>query len=168
VSVYDSAAKVAWASPRKVMPRIFRQPSSTRWRSLAVMLIMLRLLLPTPTLAAPVLGDGWLAGPGAVADNTYSGVIDVPAVGAPVTTSGAVQMAGWFVDRTADGWAGADDVEIYLGTIGNGGALLTHAFFARPRPDVAATFGRPDWAASGWSAIVPTTALVPGNNVVSV
>ncbi|MDQ6669306.1 MAG: hypothetical protein M3069_00815 [Chloroflexota bacterium] len=140
----------------------------TRWRSLAVMLIMLNLLLPTPTLAAPVLGVGWLAGPGAVGDNTYSGVIDAPAVVAPVTTSGAVQLAGWFVDRTADGWAGADDIEIYLGTIGNGGALLTHAFFARPRSDVAATFGRPDWAASGWTAIVPTTALVPGNNVVSV
>src|SRR5229473_3788773 len=71
-------------------------------------------------------------------------------------------MPGWFVDRTSDGWAGADDVEIYLGTIGNGGALLTHAFFARHRPDVAATFGRPDWAASSWSAIIPTTALVPG------
>jgi hypothetical protein len=119
-------------------------------------------------MAEPVLGDGWLPGPGASGDNTYSGVIDAPVAAAPVITSGAVQMAGWFVDRTADGWAGADDLEIYLGTMGNGGALLTHAFFARERSDVAATFGRPDWTASGWSAIVPTTALVPGNNVISV
>jgi hypothetical protein len=168
VTVYDSLARVGWASSGKVMPRTFRRSSWMRTRSLAALLIVLSLLLPMPTLAAPVLGDGWLAGPGAVGDNTYSGVIDAPVVGALVTTSGAVQMAGWFVDRTADGWAGADDVEIYLGTMGNGGALLTHAFFARDRPDVATAFGRPDWAVSGWSAFVPATALVPGNNVVSV
>jgi hypothetical protein len=152
--------------------RVDRLVSSTpfwmirRW--LTALPILLSLMLPMPAQAAPVLGDGWLAGPGTVGDNTYSGVIDAPLVGALVPTSGAVHMAGWFVDRTADGWAGADDVEIYLGTMGNGGALLTHAFFASDRPDVAATFGRPDWAASGWTAIVPTTALVPGNNVVSV
>ena len=141
--------------------------------SLAVLLIIMSLVLPAPTLAAPVLGAGWLAGPGAVGDNTYSGVIDAPADGAPGAISGAVQMAGWFVDRTADGWAGADDVEIYLGTMGNGGTLLTHAFFARARRDVAATFDRADWAASGWSAsgwsaMVPSTALLPGNDMVSV
>jgi hypothetical protein len=132
------------------------------------MLVVLSVLHPAPALAAPALGDGWLPGPGAVGENTYSGVIDAPPVGALVTTSGAVQMAGWFVDRTADGWAGADDVEIYLGTMGNGGALLTHAFFARERADVARTFGRPDWAPSGWTALVPTTALVPGHNEVAV
>ncbi len=83
----------------------------------------------TPTAAsAAVLGEGWLPGPGAVGENTYSGVIDEPAVDARVTRSGALQLAGWFVDRTAEGWAGADDVEIYLGTMGNGGALLSHAF----------------------------------------
>src|SRR5207248_6779634 len=121
----------------------------------------------TPAAAA-VLGEGWLPGPGATGDNTYSGVIDSPAGGSQIARSGPIQVAGWFIDRTADGWAGADDVEIYLGTLGNGGSLLTHAFFARERPDVAATFGRPDWARSGWSAIVPTTALVPGTNIVSV
>jgi hypothetical protein len=146
----------------------FRRPSPTRWRAFAALFSVFSLVLSTPTLAAPVLGDGWLPGPGALGENTYSGVIDAPIAAAQVTTSGAVQMAGWFVDRTAAGWAGADDLEIYLGTMGNGGTLLTHAFFARERPDVAATFGRPDWTASGWSAIAPTTALVPGNNVLSV
>jgi hypothetical protein len=164
----DDSATRRWIALGTLMFPRFGQPAWMRSGSLAVMLISLGVLLATPTLAAPVLGEGWLAGPGAAGDNTYSGVIDAPAVSAPVTSSGAVQMAGWFVDRTADGWAGADDVEIYLGTMGNGGALLTHAFFARARPDVAATFGRADWVASGWSAIVPTTALVPGNNVVSV
>jgi hypothetical protein len=52
--------------------------------------------------------------------------------------------------------------------MGTGGTLLTHAPFARERPDVASTFGRLDCTASGWSAIAPTTALVPGNNVLSV
>ena len=141
-------------------------------RTLALVLLVsvpsLLLPKPTPMLAASVLGDGWLAGPGAVGENTYSGVIDTPVAAAAVTMVGAVQVAGWFVDRTADGWAGADDLEIYLGAMGNGGTLLTHAFFARERPDVAATFGRPDWTASGWSSIVPTLALVPGDNVVSV
>jgi len=74
------------------------------------------------------LGDGWLAGPGATGANTYSGVIDTPSSDAQITTSGVVQLAGWFLDRTADGWAGADDVEGYLGTMGNGGARLAHAF----------------------------------------
>jgi hypothetical protein len=59
-------------------------------------------------------------------------------------------------------------VEIYRGTLGNGGGLLTHAFFAQSRPDVAGTFGRADWDASGWAAILPTNALPPGNNLVSV
>ena len=45
-------------------------------------------------------------------------------------------------------------MEVFLGTLGNGGTLLTHAYFAQPRPDVAATFGRPDWDASGWTAIM--------------
>src|SRR5205823_13409362 len=50
----------------------------------------------------------------------------------------------------------------------NGGTLLTHAFFAQDRPDVARAFGRADWGAAGWSAIVPTSALVPGANLISV
>jgi hypothetical protein len=83
-------------------------------------------------------------------------------------TARSVQLAGWLLDRTADGWAGVDDVEIYLGALGNGGTFLAHAFFAQPRPDVAATFGRSDWLASGWTAIVPTDALVPGANHLSV
>lgn len=129
------------------------------------------LLAALPTLAtanAAPLGEGWLAGPGAVGDNTYAGVIDSPVAGLQITRTGAVQLAGWFVDRTAQGWAGADDVEIYLGTLGNGGGLLTHAFFGEDRPDVAATFGHPDWLRSGWTAIVPTNSLVPGTNVLSV
>src|SRR4030081_938358 len=105
------------------MAQAFRRPSPTCSRAFAALFSVLSLLLSTPTLAAPVLGDGWLPGPGALGENTYSGVIDAPVDGARVTASGVGQMAGWFVDRTAAGWAGADDHEIYLGTMSNGGTL---------------------------------------------
>ena len=132
-----------------------------------VVLLVLSLLMP-PAALGQALGGGWLAGPGASGDNTYAGVIDAPRPDSVIGAPGAVQLAGWFLDRTAEGWAGADDVEIYLGTLGNGGTPITQAFFAQSRPDVAATFGRPDWAASGWTAAIPSAALVPGTNLVSV
>jgi hypothetical protein len=135
---------------------------------IALLFALILAVLPVAPPAEAVLGDGWLAGPGAVGDNTYSGVVDAPLNNASVTAAGAVRLAGWFVDRTATGWAGADDVEIYLGALGNGGSLLTHAFFAQSRLDVAGTFGRPDWEASGWAAIVPSNALLPGSNLVSI
>lgn len=141
-----------------------------RTRSVLLLAFMLLagLTSPMPTAAAPVLGEGWLGGPGAVGDNTYSGVVDAPGAGVQITRPGAIQLAGWFVDRTAEGWSGADDLEIYLGTLGNGGSLLNHALFAEDRPDVAATFGRADWLRSGWTAIVATNSLLPGANVLSV
>jgi hypothetical protein len=144
----------------------------TMFRSISRALLTIGLfasavLLPRAATAA-VLGEGWLPGPGASGKDTYSGVIDAPVADARVGVPGAVQLAGWFVDRTAEGWAGADDIEIYLGTLHNGGTLLTHAYFARDRPDVAATFGRADWTQSGWTAVVPTNALLPGQNLLSV
>jgi hypothetical protein len=143
----------------------------TQLRSIPLALLFLALLtrMGSPSHAtAAVLGDGWLPGPGASGDNTYSGIIDAPAADTRIGASGTVQLAGWFVDRTAEGWAGADDIEIYLGTLLNGGTLLTHAYFAQNRPDVAATFGRQDWTRSGWTAIVPTNALLAGENLISV
>src|SRR5438067_6059607 len=101
------------------------------------------------------------AGPGAVGDNTYAGAIDTPAANGHVTSAGAVHVSGWFVDRTAQGWAGVDDVEVFLGTMGNGGRLLAHAFFQQDRPDVAAALGNAYWSASGWSALIPTASLPP-------
>jgi hypothetical protein len=112
-------------------------------------------------------GDGWLRGPGATGDSTFTGAIDAPAMNRRITTPGALQLAGWVVDRTAEGWAGVDDVEIFLGSLGNGGAVLANALFAQDRPDVARALGRPDWTAAGWSAAVSTNALVPGDNVIS-
>lgn len=121
-----------------------------------------------PSRAVAAIGPGWLAGPGAAGDNTsYAGVIDAPLKDARITRAGGLQLAGWFVDRTASGWAGADDIEIFVGTMGDGGSLLSHALFAQERPDVASAFERPDWLHSGWSAVVSSNALMPGLNVLS-
>src|ERR687888_281581 len=76
--------------------------------------------------APPVLAQssGWQPGPGAVQDNTYQGFIDQPTSGATVPGSGSFLVSGWFVDTTAQGWAGADDVQVWLGKMGGGGAKL--------------------------------------------
>src|ERR1044072_4462472 len=53
----------------------------------------------------------WTPVPGAVLDNTYDGYIDLPGNNATVPTGGFT-VAGWFVDKQAQGWAGADDVQV--------------------------------------------------------
>jgi hypothetical protein len=110
------------------------------------------LLATAPAAAAQ--SAGWQPGPGAILDNTYDGYIDAPRAGATVPGSGNFSVAGWFVDKTAQGWAGADDVQIWLGTMDGGGRMLAKALFAQSRPDVAAATGNPYWAASGFNAVV--------------
>src|SRR5919202_1828826 len=82
--------------------------------------------------------------------SAMAGVIDAPRANA-VVSAGSLQVAGWFVDRTAQGWAGADDVEVVLGSLDGGGRPLAHALFAQSRPDVAGSMGNPFWSQSGWS-----------------
>jgi hypothetical protein len=77
-------------------------------------------------------------------------------------------MSGWFVDLGAQGWSGADDVEVFLGTIEGGGKPLGHAQLGQNRPDVATALKDPFWAAAGWSASVTLPALTPGPTTVSV
>jgi len=128
-------------------------------------LLLLGTIVSTPSVA---FAEDWLAGPGASGASTLAGAIDAPRMNVGLTTSGTLQLAGWVVDRTADGWAGVDDVEIFLGSMGNGGTLLANTFFAQDRPDVAQALGRPDWTAAGWSAQVSTNALFPGDNIISI
>jgi hypothetical protein len=115
-------------------------------------------LLGTLVGAAPPLASaqsaGWNPGPGAILENTYDGFIDTPANGATVPGSGSFTVSGWFVDKQAQGWAGADDVQIWLGTMDGGGRLLTRALFAQNRPDVASATGNPYWAASGFAGTI--------------
>jgi hypothetical protein len=123
--------------------------------------------VPSSTRSAPGSG-AWAPGPAANGDlNAIGGVIDMPSAGASVA-AGNLQIAGWFVDLTAQGWAGVDDVEIFIGTIDGGGRPLAHAQFQQSRPDVAAGLNNPFWAASGWSATVSLVGLPTGPNTLSV
>jgi hypothetical protein len=123
-------------------------------------------MLAAPAAAADVAAT-WTAGPGAVGDSSYSGFIDAPTPNATVPTGGFV-VAGWFVDSAAEGWAGADDIQVFQGTMDGGGKMLARATFAQSRPDVAAALGNPFWAASGFAAFVPPGSLTPGSQVLSV
>jgi hypothetical protein len=108
-----------------------------------------------------------MPGPAASGDhNTLAGVIDTPSADATLTL-GQLQLSGWFVDLTAQGWAGADDVEIFMGTM-DSGRPLAHAQFGQSRPDVAAALHNGYWAQSGWSASAATDGLTPGPATLSV
>jgi hypothetical protein len=117
--------------------------------------------------AAPGVG-AWAPGPAASGDrNTLAGVIDTPGAGASFTP-GPLQLSGWFVDLTAQGWAGADDVEVFLGGMESGGRPLGHAQVAQNRPDVAGALKNAFWAQSGWTASISTTGLPLGPSSLSV
>jgi hypothetical protein len=76
-------------------------------------------------------------------------------------------MSGWFVDKTAQGWSGADDVQVFAGTMASG-TSLGHGTLGLPRPDVASALNNTYWAASGWSAVVDPGALPLGQNSLSI
>jgi hypothetical protein len=110
---------------------------------------------------------GWQSADGGAVDPAYSGVIDTPANGTAVAASAPIAMRGWFVDTTAQGWAGASDVQVYVGTR-DSGTLVAHGQVGLDRPDVSATLGNPYWESSGWSASVDPSQLTSGQNVLSV
>jgi hypothetical protein len=139
-----------------------RRGSLFTW--LGVGLIVAALLGPAPVAAQSA---GWTAGPGAILDATYAGFIDLPAGGASVS-SGGFTVAGWFVDQTAQGWAGADDVQVWQGTMDGGGKMLAKALFAQNRPDVGTALGNPFWSASGFSAAIASGAVGAGSQTLSV
>jgi hypothetical protein len=80
---------------------------------------------------------------------------------------GSFTVSGWFVDKTADGWSGADGAQVWLGTM-EAGQQLAVASMGQSRPDVAAAEGNPYWGASGFEAVVPVGLLRPGPATLSV
>lgn len=124
------------------------------------------------TMAAPAAaqqaGSGWQPGPGAVLDNTYSGFIDQPTNGATVPGSGSFAVTGWFVDQTAQGWAGADQGQVWLGTMDGGGKMLAQLNVAQGRPDVGTALGNPFFAASGFNGIVQGSSVPSGAQTLNV
>lgn len=105
---------------------------------------------------------GWQGGPGAILDNTYQGFVDIPSNGSTVPGSGAFTVGGWFVDTLAQGWAGADNMQVWLGTMDGGGHMIAQGIVAQNRPDVAAALGNPYDAASGFSASVNGSSVPSG------
>jgi hypothetical protein len=117
------------------------------------------------------LGNGgpglWQAGPGAAGDNTYAGRVDMPGNGATLRIDRLATLSGWFVDKSAQGWAGADDLQVVSGTM-DSGTSLGHGKLGLPRSDVASALGNPYWGAAGWSATVDPGALALGSNTLSI
>lgn len=120
-----------------------------------------------PSSAVVQADSTWMPGPNAAGDNTYAGFVDAPSANATVPT-GSFVVNGWFVDKTAQGWAGADDVQVFQGTMDGGGKMLAKATIGQNRPDVAAALGSPLWAGSGFTAVVPPDSLAPGAQTLSV
>jgi hypothetical protein len=112
--------------------------------------------------------SAWAAGPGAAVDNTFEGYVDSPTGGATIAPGSTVNVDGWFVDTTAQGWAGADQVQVFLGPMGSGGTQLAQGAVAQARPDVANATGNPFWTASGFNVQVPTTSLPGGSQTLNV
>jgi hypothetical protein len=125
---------------------------------------VLAALFPRTSVADPL--TSWTAGPGAALDDTYDGYIDVPAMGASVPSS-SFTVSGWFVDKAAQGWCGADRVQIWLGTM-DAGHQLANASIGGSRPDVAAAESNPYWGACGFQAVVPPDLLPPGSALLAV
>ena len=117
-------------------------------------------------LADPV--SPWLAGPDAFGDDTYLGFVDAPVAGMSASAGAPIEVRGWVVDLTADGWAGIDQVQIFSGVMNQGGRKLADASIAQNRPDVAAALGNPFFAASGFASMLPAGALPPGRATLSV
>ncbi len=135
-----------------------------------MVLTLLASVAVVATMAAPASAQtpGWQPGPEAALDNTYAGFIDVPTNGATVPGSGSFTVAGWFVDQTAQGWAGADNVQVWLGSMDGGGKMIAQATFAQSRPDVAAALGNPYYDASGFGAAVSGSSVPSGNQTLYV
>jgi hypothetical protein len=119
-------------------------------------------------LAVADAASPWTAGPNAVGDDTFAGFIDTPVSGSTVTRNSPVIVQGWVVDRTAQGWTGIDDVQIYLGLQDQGGSLVTHATIGQRRDDVAAALGNSFWAGAGFSASFSDGSLAVGSNLLIV
>jgi Bacterial Ig domain len=141
---------------RFALPKLFALISMT----------MVLLIAAVPSVSAQ--SGGWQPGPGAILDNTYDGFIDTPQNGATVPGAGSFNVMGWFVDKQAQGWAGADDVQVWLGTMDGGGHMLAKAAIAQNRPDVGAATGNPYFSQSGFNAVVPGSSVPAGSQTLNV
>ncbi len=136
----------------------------TRRPLLGLILALVAVVLP----AGSALADGdWLPGPFAAGDNTYTGYLDSPQVGATIDPTVPLDVKGWFVDGSAQGWSGFDAVHVYDGLAGSG-TLLTQGMIGNARPDVATFLGNNAWTGSGVLATIPAGTLSPGAHILTI
>jgi hypothetical protein len=130
---------------------------------------MLVLLMALCLALTPVAyAADWQPGPDAILDNTYSGNVDSPSDGGTIPITQPLQVAGWVVDLSADGWTGIDSVDVYAGTAGEGGTFLGHALIGQSRPDVAQALGNDFWANSGFVLNLGANTLGIGGHTLTV
>src|SRR5919206_4222958 len=115
-----------------------------------LLLVIVAFILQAPSALAAT----WQPAADAVGDMTYAGFVDQPALGAQLASDQPLVVSGWFVDQTAQGWAGIDDVQVYDGLSGVGGTFLGRASVGLPRPDVAQALGNGFWLRSGFAAVL--------------
>lgn len=84
-----------------------------------------------------------------------SGSLDSPAQGARL--SGTVTGSGWALDAASWNGPGVDQAEVWVNGVRNG-----PAGYGQQRNDIAAAFGDPRFAASGFSFQLDTTKLTNG------
>lgn len=138
------------------------------WPLTLALIAAVGLTAATPTFGQPLPGPGgWQPGPDGTGDNTYVGLVETPTNGSTVSQTNPLSVSGWFVDTTAQGWAGADDVQVFLGAM-DSGKLLGHGSVGVSRPDVGATLGNPYWSSAGWQAIIDPGVLPQGQDALSV
>jgi hypothetical protein len=132
-------------------------------RVLGLALLVAALLANPAAVGAQSSSGGWAPGPSAQGDNTYTGYIDTPTNGASVNPGVSVLVGGWVVDTTAQGWSGIDGLTVFNGT-----TQVATGIVGQNRPDVASALGNPFYASSGFSALVPGSAVVPGPNTLTI
>src|SRR5262245_25882091 len=121
--------------------RFDRRRVISRLSAVCTLIGVLALLIPVVPAAAQQAG--WQPGPGAVGDNTYDGYIDIPSSGSNVNANAPLLVGGWVVDKTAQGWAGIDQIQVVKGVLGSGGSVLANGIPAQNRPDVGTALGNP-------------------------
>lgn len=135
---------------------------------MCALFLALSTLAPAALPAAADQSSPWLPGPNASGDDTFTGFIDSPAPGSIVPFNSTIVVSGWVVDRTAVGWSGIDDVQVYLGLQEQGAPLLARARIGQPRQDVAAVLGNSDFTNAGFSVSFADSGLVTGSNLLTV
>jgi len=92
--------------------------------------------------------------------NSIIGRIEAPRARQNINVGANLLVSGWAVDTTATGWAGISGVEVWNGAKPSGTKLATGTV-GLARTDVADFLGA-NFTNSGFTAIVPSTALKAG------